>query len=325
MTGLPLCPQTEIPRLLCDHCQSFSMTQDERMYLNGWEVYAPATSAPPVPRSLPEYVGGLWSEPRDVKIADSATICRTPGCTRPSGDSFVCAPCIDDLEVCLGNAPRLEEDLTLLIMRQARFGSGGGAGERAPLPYNPPASDRLAYLNSALVSAVRWLTEQRKLPKPQIEGVTAVSRWLLARVHAVAMDEGGGDIVAEIKREHDSAMRAIDRPKDRLFIGNCDECATPMHAPDDRATFVCRTCTTEYVVVDRIEQIRAKIRERLCTVGQLVQVCGSHYERVKVSRHQVNRLVAKGRLVRRGSIREGDALYLAGDLLDLIEESGVSA
>lgn len=322
--SLPLCDLTEIPRLLCHHCESFTMTEPERLYLAGWEVYAPATSTPGEVRTLPEYSGGSWSQPQDVKISDSTTICRTPGCTRPSGDAFVCAPCIDDLEVCLGDVPGLEEDLTVLVMRQARFGSGGG-GERSRLPFNPPAADRLAHLNSALVSAVKQITEQRGLPKPQLVGASAVSRWLLSNVRAVAMDEGGGDIVADIKREHVAAMRAIDRPKDRLFIGNCDKCATPMHAPEDRDEYVCRTCTTEYVVSERVEQIRAKIRERLCTVGQLVQVCGSQYERVKVSRHQVNRLVAKGRLVRRGSDRDGDALYRAGDLLDLIEDGAASA
>ena len=358
MTYLPLCDVTEIPRLLCDHCgreSSFTMTETERAYLAGHEVYAPATSAPPVVSRIEEYSGGSWSEPRDVKVVDSSTICRTPGCTRPSGDAFVCAPCADDLEMCLGDVPKLVEDLQVMEARQVRMNrnqprrkrvenskwdhlvadSEDATGIRKPggrilaaagynrTPYNAQASDRLAYLTSTLVAAVRMLTAQRGLPVPSLDGPATISRWLLARVQAVVMDEAGGDIVADVKREHARAMHTIDCPPDLTYIGLCDECRAPMHADESKAEYRCRDCSAEYVVADRLEAQQAKVRGSLLSLREIAELSVSQLGR-KITLKQLEGLVRRDRLKPAGH-RPGNgrheqiALYRAADVVAIMD------
>lgn len=353
--SLPLCDLTEIPRLLCAHCDSFTMTDEERLYLAGWEVYAPTTSTPGEVRTLPEYSGGSWSEPHDVKIADSSTICRTPGCTRPSGDAFVCAPCIDDLEVCLGDVPKLEEDLRVRAMRQARF-----SGTRRPRKrsehtkwdksladsedadgirraggqilaaegfnrtlHDPQATTRLAYLNSTLESAVKQITEQRGLPKPQLDGATAISRWLLSNVRSIALDEGGGDIVADVKREHARAMHAIDCPPDRTYIGLCDECRAPMHAEEGASDYRCHDCGAEYVVAEQVAKINARLQSAILSLREMSELSERLVGR-KITIKQLEGMVRWDRLQPVGHRRvngrhEQIALYRASDLARIMD------
>jgi LSD1 subclass zinc finger protein len=325
VSNLPICEATDIPRLLCAHCDSFTLAESEKVYLNGWEVYAPATSAPGTVKPLPEYTGGGWSEPQDVKVVDSSTICRTPGCTRPSGDAFVCAPCIDDLEMCLGDVPKLVEDLTVAAMRQVRFTSNGGGvtGNRTPLPVNLNASDRLAYLNSALVSAVKQITEQRGLPKPAIDGPERISRWLLAHVHSVAMDEGGGDIVADIKREHARSMRVIDCPPESVYVGICDGCQTPMHAPQGELEYRCQTCGAEYVVADQKAKIDERIRSAILSLREIAELSARHLGR-KITIKQLEGLVRHRDLKHAGTRRwdgrhETIRLYRVEEILAIMD------
>jgi hypothetical protein len=325
---LPICELTEIPRLLCHHCESFTMTEGERAYLTG--RFGPGSWTAEQIRARGEY-GHLvvdttdyrhskpWSEPMDVKVVDSTVLCRVPGCTRPSGDAFVCPQCLDDLEVALADVPALMEDLTVLTMRQARFTRAQVGSDRTPLPYSPHAAARAAELANALTTGIRMLCERVHQPYPDILNADEASRWLLSHLHSVGQDEGGPDITADILREVKRARVAIDCPPEKLYIGICEECKTAMHATKDQPEHRCTTCGTTYVVAKLVLGIKQRFSQYLLTVGQLERLMNSTYAGLKVSRHRINRLASASRLPRRGVDRDGVALYRASDLLEILE------
>ena len=323
--ALPLCESTEIPRLLCDHCQSFTMTPSEVAYLNGWEVYAPATSAPSARRVIPEYSGGGFGIPGEVKVANTDIRCDA-GCGRTRDESvFVCAQCIENLEVALGDVPALLADLEVLAAKQARFSASGKGNDRSPLPFNPHAADRIAYLSNEVTSAVRMLCQSRGI-RPQVTDAVSASRWLLRNVHAVALDQAGPDVTVGILREHRRAIFAIDRPPDRPYIGVCDLCQTPMHAKEGEPEFTCATCSATYVVAERKAKIDAKVQTALLSLREIADLSARHLGG-KITLKQLEGLVRRRRLTAAGVRRDPDretSLYRAADVVAIMEERRAS-
>lgn len=353
---LPLCDQSDLPRLLCSHCDGFTMTEAERAYLDG-DVTIPVNAerhAHPV--AMPEYQSRPWSEPRDVKVADGSVICSTPGCTRPSGDLFVCSYDMDDLEVALGNVPALLQDLEVMLTRQHRLPrrdverkrvehtrwdsviathdfEGNDQGKLLAnrgynrVPYVPKAGDVAAELGTAVASAVKALCEHRDLALPSVDTVGA-SRWLLVNLQAVALDPAGGDIVAEIRGAANKAMRTIDRPEDaeRVYIGICanEKCQAAMYADPERPEHRCTTCGEVYEVQERLEGIRERLLESLMSLNEIVARSEQDQKMFggKLTRKQLDGWVRRRRLVQAGTKREAgkrdEALYRAGDVLSVV-------
>ena len=303
---------------------------------------------------LGEYQSRPWTTPRDVKVVDSPNLCQVPGCTRPAGDAFVCAACLDDLEVALGNIPSLLEDLEVLFTRQhnlprpptmrtrpthtrwdnairERDAEGVHQGRMLAVegfnrvPYMAKAGDVAQEVASAVTGAVLRLCQHRSVPEPTTDPA-GLSRWLLANLVAVAQHQDGGAIVSEITHAAAKAMRTIDRPPDaeRVYLGLCAECQAAMHANPERPDHRCTTCGTVYDVAECKEAITERVADQLMTTGQLAKLVGTSLVKGTLSRHAINRLVSQGRLTRAGAGKDGAALYRVADLLGIIEEREAS-
>jgi hypothetical protein len=269
---------------------------------------------------LPEYSGALYGTVRSVKVgADSKERCQVAGCLRPSPQAFVCGQCLDELEVALMNVPVVIEDLAIATTRQSRFSGPSSTHGRteAPLPYETRSADAWASLSNAVTSSARLLCEHRGLTMPSHEAVS-LSRWLLANLAAIGQDVAGGDIATEIIGNVAHGQRVIDRPEDRVYIGLCRLCQTPMHADLSAFTYRCSVCTSEYEIAATREALFARVRETIATVGEMVLL--ADYIGVKVKRSRVEKMVERGRLVRAGQRVDGVATYRLGDLLSLIED-----
>jgi hypothetical protein len=213
-------------------------------------------------------------------------------------------------------------------MRQARFTAAGKGSDRTPLPFSPHAADTAAHLADAVLIAVRYLCKHRRIPLPRLLNAEEGSRWLLTNVHAVAVDEGGPDMVADILREHRRAMRVIDCPPDCTYIGLCDGCKAPMHARADEPEFRCRDCAAEYVVADRLEAQRAKVRGSLLSLREIADLSDSQLGG-KITLKQLEGLVRRDKLKpvsHRPSTgrHERVALYRAADVVAIMERRRAS-
>lgn len=306
------CDHTDLLTRECAHCQGHhTIPQHVSAFYPGDRSYGQ-----PVP--IGEYSGAPFASVRSVKVGpDSKERCQVPGCARPSPQAFVCGQCLDELEVALLNIPALAEDLVIATTRQNRFSGPSRGRTEVPLPYETRSAAAWASLSNAVMSSARIICEHRGLTMPSHEAVS-LSRWLLANLQAVGQDVAGGDIAAEIIGSVSNGQRVIDRPQDRVYIGLCAVCNTPMHADLSAFTHRCTVCTTEYDIAATREALFARVRETIATVGEMVAL--AEFVGVKVKRKTVEKMIERGRLTRAGQRVDGVATYRLGDLLCLIEE-----
>jgi hypothetical protein len=139
----------------------------------------------------------------------------------------------------------------------------------------------------------------------------AVAGWLLAHMPALRMHEAAGDAVGEICSSYRDAVRAIDRPADRYFLGTCGAtaeqragavplapptgaasltgpsepaldpsqvCAVPLWGSQGQAQARCRGCGTRWDARARREALAAELydtlAERLLTASEAAIAIG---------------------------------------------------
>jgi hypothetical protein len=337
---LPLCQRSDLPRVLCDCCDSFTMTDAERAYLAGQGLlrYTP----PPAPQPvrvvpLPDYMGGGWVQPAETKIVDSAQPCHVKGCTRAAGDAFVCPQCLDRLEVALGDIPGLLEDLLIMTTRQHKFRAPAvsraaktgtrwdamlTAHESAELvnegftraPYVSQAGDATRTLVAAVLSAYQVLGGT----ETPLDPATA-SRRLLSAIGKVPGSSLAPSIIETVTKAHATAMRVIDRPDDAIYIGTCPDCKTPMHANPDNDTHTCTTCGNTHALAERQQAIRDRLTDAQLTLRQIADLSGPTLG-VRITLGQLKNWANRdGKLAPATTDREGVKLYRVGDALDLLK------
>ncbi|MFD7045791.1 hypothetical protein [Rhodococcus jostii] len=130
---------------------------------------------------------------------------------------------IRKLGALLREMPELVEELAVTITRQDRIGTPGSAGKRRgeeqPLPFNVTASEAADDLHTTLVAWVRHVCESRRVDYDGRDGTLGVARWLDRNVIALAMTEGSGEALDEIRYAMRRARWATDRrPEDSTWV-----------------------------------------------------------------------------------------------------------
>jgi hypothetical protein len=326
VSTLPICERSEIPRLLCHCCDSFTMTDVERAFLAGRPSPPPWLKAAPkmlrlveskVSRPIHEYRAVPWVEPRAVKVVDSANPCHVARCDRPAGDAFVCPQCVDDLEVSLGDAPALLEDGRIAAEKDARF-TAAAAGGGTPLVFSPEAAERVAKLENELTTTVRMLCEHRGLDVPTLDAEGA-SRWLLTNIQSLALDIGGPEALQHIIAATTAVRKVIDRPDGRVYIGLCHKDRSAMYARKGRAEHQCKTCGETYVVEQMLAEQQLKVMNLLLTLREIADLSAT-YLGGKITIPQLKGLVRRKRLATAGDNAEGVAMYRAADVVAIMHE-----
>lgn len=320
---LPRCTHTDIPRLwcACTHCaQGFTMTLEEQRQRELWLDRAgepPSLPAPPRDRRvgtpIPEYRTRPLGQSAITPIVTSGATCQSPHCDRYAGTAYLCPACTDDLERILADIPHLVADLEIHAWGQVVMPSSGEEGEGTGIS---AASTLIHHIHGDLVTAVRILTERRGIIPDLSDNTATLAAWLLRNAAAIPLDPAGPDILTGLQRWHARTLRAIDRPEDRIYIGLCDQCATPLRAIEGRAEYACPTCRRNHDVQAKLDSIAQRLRDQLATVAELQVIahrCGH-----KVTEHAIRGLIRRGRLQRVG---KGDpARYRAQDLLAVLDE-----
>lgn len=263
-------------------------------------------------KPIPEYDSRPLFTPAAVSFPRHGE-CQSPGCDHPAGDAYLCPACLDRAEVILANIPRLIPDLEAHAYGTVRF-SGGGSGDG--VRGISRASDLIHQVHAELVAAVRTLTEERGPIVDLPDDSDALAAWLLQHSRSIALDPAGPDILSGLDRWHEATLRAIDRPPDREYIGLCDGCSTPMHAPDDKPEYACPACRRVHDVRVQRDRISDRLRNVTATVGELEKLAKRAHP--KVTRKQIEGLVRRGMLAQVGSSKP--ARYNVGALLDLLAE-----
>jgi hypothetical protein len=354
--SLPVCELTDLPRLMCSCAEhdgwafDFDDLEPSEHAMFAADPEAHAAVPRMTPRAIPEYQAEPWCEARNVDVEHRGETCRVCA-QRPAGDAFLCAECVDDLSVNLGDVPALLADLEVLTSREARQSvrrkknraehtrwddslatdaSGVAPGLMLAargfnrVPFVPPASTVMAEIGTELTTTVRALTEARKMRAPQTDHVGA-SRWLLVNVQTLAVDVHGPDFARNLAKLHARAMSIIDNEPEGIPLGPCDqpECRQAMFANPNERDHPCEKCGATYVVADRLEARRDRIRKSLLAVDEILRFVASDPKTfaVRVTEKQLARWINQGRLVLAGHRTDDEApTYRAGDVADLAEE-----
>lgn len=233
---LPLCPTSDLPRVLCDHCDSFTLTEAERAYLNG--DYGPPVRPAPRHHLVParfEYPD-LKRPPEHVDIpiwhlpAPKAVVCDHGH----GDDRFICDLCAQVLFKALGDVPGLVADLELARSKEVTFLEQGVPADANPdestVPFNRGAGPIIADMwrtfggDPAVESRRMWMEWRATLRRTDIATVLTAVTSVVARAH-----------------------RLIDRPPTLFEYGPCPTCEQPivqerLAKSDTHGRIVCVAC-----------------------------------------------------------------------------------
>ena len=247
-------------------------------------------------------------------------------CGKPARDSaYFCDDCAHSLSVALGEIPWLDEELDITVTRQKgvdyRTKGGTRASER-PSPVVWSASEARGHLRGVLVSWVRFCADEQVRNSSPHQGVPedslpAISRWLLWRVDGLSLLDIGPEAVDEITSAVAHCHRLIDRPSERQYLGQCQECDEEgrLYCRPGGAMARCNVCGSVVNAEEVRTRMLTELDDRLCTAGEIAHL--STYLGLKASRDQVRKhveyLARKGRIARQASFST-QATYRFGEV-----------
>lgn len=204
----------------------------------------------------------------DVEV----TLCAVNDCPHETDGARLCSRCVSQLAVRLREVPGLAEELEVTITKQDKLGARGGGGGRSdepPLMFNLGASDARGHLREILflwAGDVAGRSGERIGVPPGREAWTTAAEWLLGHLRAVSHHPAAEDLYEEVTEAVWAAVKAIDRPPDREFVGWC---CTALYVRPGAAMVTCRECETGYVV----DVARRRMLDRMSyLVGTATQV-----------------------------------------------------
>ncbi len=173
-----------------------------------------------------------------------------------------------------GQTVNLPGELRTAAARQARFSGGVRAvhrdGEDRPLPIVINKDDRtggdrerdlrqtVARWSAVLLAAGR--------PAPPSWTTSGLAAWMETQLPWIRLQEWSTKMLDDIRATNDRAMRAVDRPADRLYLGTCGQqlqgeaCRSELLASPGDSVVRCPGCGTSVsVAVRRSELMEAAL------------------------------------------------------------------
>lgn len=287
-----------------------------------------------------------------------------PVCDNPQDQGLACHSCVLRLEQELATVRDLMAELDVSISKQARIGNAGAPGlarERSPINVGAMlAADDLTNTLTTWardVSGKRWSSHVTRLriyrdPESRRQGplcfgfcwhescndmetfenlptppaaVQAVE-YLTEAIDPIRRHPAVSELHDEIIDAIRTARRAIDRPQDRVYLGQCmvvseDEvtCLADVYARPNANTTTCKTCGVTHEVAERRAWLLQQAADRLFTVKEAAQMMGD-VGHVRVTESRIRGYIHRQRLAYH-PIGTGKGIRL-GDLLAVVIDEG---
>jgi len=232
----------------------------------------------------------------------------------------LCGECWDRLAVRLREVPGLVDELEVTITRQDKVvaSSVGSSGHKeTPLPFNGTASLARTELRHFLGSWARDAAERSGAALPTTvdrDVISDAARWLLEHEGAVRHHPAADDLCEEITNAVWGAVRAIDRPPDRVFAGWC--CGAVLYARPGATSATCRWCETGHDVRGQRDLLLRQLEDRHETAADAARILGALG--VKVNPRALSVWAGRGRLARTEGRRP---TYRLGDVVAVVAET----
>ena len=251
-----------------------------------------------------------------------------PICERQQDLGLVCHACVTVLERDLAEVRALMGELDVTASKQARIGGGGkGAPARERSPINWGGVEAADVLTNTLTTWARDVSESRgwvwvasKVPPAAQSAAT-----LLVHIDAIRRHPAANELFDEITDAIKQARRAVDRPADRVYLGQCmvetpDEdgrqvtCLAELFARPQASEVSCRVCGAEHEVGERRAWLMQRAKDMIVTVKEAATFIGE-VGGIKVSQSSIRGYLHRGRIAYRPGVTNGIRL---GDLLAVV-------
>lgn len=227
----------------------------------------------------------------------SAT-CPSCGCQQPEG--LLCHDDTAAVETMLAAVPQLIDQLDIAIAKMARIGNAekagkGSAHERLPLNWGIVAARDTLVIEAAFVGQdIVWL---RRHPQ-------------------------AGQMVSDLGRAVKDAYRAIDRARDRQYLGQClaqedgAVCHAELWIKPGAHQHKCTQCETVHDVIARREKLLDDAEDMIVTPREASQYVGE-VGGISCGHQRIRNYLDRGRITKRPSA-DGVLRFRLGDLLVIL-------
>jgi hypothetical protein len=262
-------------------------------------------------------------------------MCLVDQCGNPVRDNlFVCdedlATLQTHLEMVAGlHSLNLIEELYVTMARQDRTSKNeGGNGKPTkkvqPLPLRLDASAAVSEVSNLVMSwAASYRDSYAGTSSVFVGTAHSAALYLLDSLSLVQGTEEGADCCTELAQAVTEALRVLDGPTERIFIGMCDTtseggamCAEPLFAPRVSKQVKCKACEKVHTVKVMRDQVANKALNGSATVEDLMKTIDSIYG-LPMTRFDIPNWVRTGRIKATG-YQATKPTYLVGDVVGLL-------
>jgi len=255
-----------------------------------------------------------------------------PVCGARQDAGLLCAADTDKLEHALHAVPGLVTELATTASKMAKIGnpSGGGglARERSPISWGAvEAADNLGNVLTTWARDVAAWVPSKRIWLDSRPACRVASAVLLGRIPEIRRHPAVAELVDEITDAVEQARRAIDRPQERQYLGQCmvklpdpDQpvvvyCYAELWARVDATETTCRTCGITHDVTERRAWLLLQAADMLTTVKEASRYIGD-VGGIPVTEASIRGLIHRKKL----GYRVGTTTFRLGDLLDVLTD-----
>ncbi len=268
-------------------------------------------------------------------------------CSRPIHDQgYACDQCGTHLRRDLLRVALIAGEAAVTIAKQARIGNGGRRTDPdVPLPVNLAAANDHDAAIGVLTTWARHVHEESGRPLPTVRTepcphasctqrrrgaligpecglrlpaehpAAVVAAWLVDQVDWIRHRPEGSEAMDELADACQVLVRVVDRPADRVIVGQCD-CAAYLYAVRGAAAVRCGTCGVAYDVESSRADLRRHLDERLLTAAEIATMAtylGLATDRLRC-RKLINVWHDRGRILARGQVGD-DPTFRFGEVV----------
>lgn len=220
-----------------------------------------------------------------------------PSCLGRQDFGLLCADCCAAVEAMFAAAPQLIEQLDVAASKQAKLTSASKAGKGSAHEKSPVNWGAVAARDALLVEIALWADD--------IDGL---------RHHPKA-----AEIVSGIGRAVKDAYSAIDRMRDRKYLGRCNyqkTCAAELWAKPNASQAKCSECGYVHDIAQRQADLMDVAEDLIVTPLEASRYIGEFGE-MQIGHQRIRNYLDRKRITERPS-PDGVKRFRLGDLLELL-------
>ncbi|MGW4127980.1 hypothetical protein [Amycolatopsis japonica] len=233
--------------------------------------------------------------------------------------------------------PGLYDELLVTLTRQSNTGTasiGWVSGEtETSVPFHTAASDTRVVADNVIGTWARAVADLYSHLSLTATTTTEAARWLATFPGLLAEHPAAGEMYADITGIVARIQRVIDRPLDKVYVGQCGAdlldddggeprlCERDLYANPNRAWVDCPECGGSWDVADRKTYLLAAVEDQLATPSEISRALSRFYEPVSTS--MIRGYAHRGRLTPHPPHPHDPKRaprYRVGDVLDLLAD-----